>query len=104
MRYLLLHDLNDINSYCKSRCKKIINEHDKTTLKYSRGQYKGYMYGISLSAHFSKLKVKITQAKLYKIMKDEKNKIQYKYVKDTELKKGLMDSLYDLMNYISSLS
>lgn len=101
MGYLQINDLNDINSYCKSRCKKIINEHNKTTLNYSRGQYKGYMYGISISVHFSKTNTKITHIELYKIIKEEKNKMQYMYIKDFDFQKGLIDSLYDLMNYVS---
>ena len=101
MGYLQINDLNDINSYCKSRCKKIINEHNKTTVIYSRGQYKGYMYGITISTHFTKSKTKITHIKLYKIIKDEKNRIQYLYIKDIDFQKGLIDSLYDLMNYVS---
>ena len=101
MGYLLINDLNDINSYCKSRCKKIINEYNKTTVSYYRGQYKGYMYGISITIYFSKSKTKITNIKLYKLIKDEKNKMQYMYIKDIDFQKGLIDSLYDLMNYVS---
>ena len=100
MMYLTVNDLNDINSYCKSRCKKIINEHNKTTVFYNRGLYKGYIYGITISTHFTK--TKITHMKLYKIIKDEKNRIQYMYIKDIDFQKGLIDSLYDLMNYISA--
>jgi len=103
MGYLLHKDFNDITDYCKSRCKKIINEHNKTTLKYSRGQYKGYMYGISITTHLNKNKIKTTNIKLYKIIKDEKNRIQHQYIKDIDCQKGIVDSLYDLMNYISSI-
>ena len=97
-----MNDLSDINSYCKSRCKKIINEHNRTTVSYCRGQYKAYMYGITITMHFIKSKTKITHIKLYKIIKDEKNRMQYMYIKDIDFQKGLIDSLYDLMNYVSA--
>lgn len=102
MKYIQNKDFNDINSYCKSRCKKIINEHCKTTIQYYRGMYKGYMYGITITTHFINAKVKITHSKLYYIIKEEKNKIQLKYIKDRDVQKGLIESLYDLMNFLSN--
>lgn len=102
MGYLQQKDFKDIIDYCKSRCKKIINEHNKSTVIYYRGMYKGYMYGISITTHILKSKTKITNVKLYKIIKDEKNKIQFQYIEDKDLQKGLIDSLYDLMNFVST--
>lgn len=103
MGYLLYKDFNDINDYCKSRCKKIINEHNKSTLNYARGQYKGYMYGISITSYLNKNKNRITNIKLYKIIKDEKNNVQHQYIQDRDYQKGIIDSLYDLMNFVSSI-
>ncbi|MEA2072739.1 MAG: hypothetical protein U9O86_04080 [Campylobacterota bacterium] len=60
------------------------------------------MYGVSITTHFTKSKLKTTHIKLYKIIKDEKNKIQYKYIKDIDFQKGIVDSLYDLMNFVST--
>ena len=74
----------------------------KSTVSYYRGMYKGYMYGISITTHFTKNKIKITHIKLYKILKDEKNKIQHKYINNIDFQKGLLDSLYDLMNFVST--
>jgi len=101
MGYILTTDLNDIIDYCKSRCKATILNHNKSNIKYYRGMYKGYMYGISISKYFKTTKTKLTHAKLYHVIKEEKNKIQFTYIKDADIQKGLLESLYDLMNYVS---
>lgn len=103
MKYLETKDINDIENYCKSRCKKIINEYNKSSITYHRGLYKGYMFGISIVRHISNEKRKTTDTRLYKLFKDEKLRIQSTYIKDGDLNRGLLDSLYDLMNYASSL-
>ena len=102
MKYLDTRDLTDISNYCKSRCNKAINEHNKNNIKYYKGKYKGYMYGVTIVNHLTKNKIKITDTKLYQTIKEEKLTIQNKYIKDSDLKKGLIDSLYELMNYVST--
>lgn len=102
-RYLQFYELEDLNSYCKSRCQKIIQEHTIPKVNYYRGQYKGYTYGIKVSSNIKNKKLYITHRKLYIIFKDAKHDILAKYLSDPEFKKGLLNSLYDLMNYVSMI-
>ena len=101
MGYIQTKDLTDISNYCKSRCKKIINEHSKNNIKYYRGQYKGYMYGITVISYISKNKTRLNFSQLYRIIKDEKLNITSKHIKDRDYQSGIVDALYDLMNYLS---
>lgn len=101
MIYIQQHILKDIENYSSFRCRKIIEEYNTNKIYYYRGQYKGYIYIVkmikSLIAHNSRLK----RFELYNHIKSQKNIVLSKYHPQNDFKSGIVDSLYDIMNYIS---
>ena len=45
----------------------------------------------------------MSHIQLYKQIKGEKNRVHNIYIKDFDFARGIQDSLYDLMNYVSSI-
>ena len=93
------YDLKDSKLYCQSRIRKLIKEQNSKTIWYDRGQYVGYKYGLTIVSFYKNQKVK--SVVLYKVIKYQKNNVQYKYIKEADYQKGMSDGLYDLMNYIT---
>ncbi len=102
--YLTKRELNIITSYCKSKCLYFANNHNKTILQYNRGLYKGYIYGAKLIQYHSKKNISVSVSQLYQIIKKEKIEVKSdSRTRSSDFSSGLETSLYDLMNYISSV-
>ena len=102
-KYLESHEIKDIKNYCQNRCIKIVNEKiDKEeNLPYYRGVYKGYLYMIRISNHILKKSITLKRYELYNHLKNELRKVKYDCMIPGPLGRGIIDSFYDLMNYIS---
>lgn len=101
MFYVSEATLKDLNNYCKNRCQNIILDIDSTKIYYYRGRYKGYMYIIKLTHYLLLKNIKLRPNELYAFIKLQKNQIFNNYHKEQSFIQGILDSLYDCMNYIS---
>lgn len=102
MKNIQIHELRDINDYSKSRCKKIIQEYSLININYYRGQYKGYIYIIKLVNTIISKNYRMKHYELYNIIKNQKNLVLRKYHPKNDYKNGVIDALYDILNYTSS--
>lgn len=101
MHNLTPSELKDFINYSKNRCTKIVSEHTNDNIYYYRGLYKGYIYIIKLINHLLTNRINIKRIELYNIIKLQKNNIVGKYHKEQNYIKGITNSLYDCLNYIS---
>lgn len=101
MQYLTSSQLKDLNNYCKNRCQNIILNLNNKKLYYHRGQYKGYTYILKLSSNLLSKNIRMKPQELYNYIKIQKNNLLGKYHKESSYIQGMLDSLYDCLNYIS---
>lgn len=100
-KYLQIYEIKEIGDYCKNRCQKVIREYTNDNIEYNRGLYKGYMYGVSITQFFIKKNERVNSRVLYNTIKEQKQLMLYKFISQEQYKKGIIDALYDLMNYVS---
>lgn len=100
MSYLPIIEIKLYQDYCQSRCRNIIEHKKEDKLDYNRGLYAGYLYGSKVCFQFLQKKIKISKVDLYNFIKEYKNKKYAQYHPSKEYKRGLLDSLYDQMNFI----
>lgn len=101
MIYLTNKILIDFSNYSKNRCQNILFNLNRNDIYYARGQYKGYIY-ISKIIHFIiQNRIKIKHKELYNFIKIQKNNLLGKYHKEKMYIQGILDSLYDCLNYLS---
>lgn len=102
MYYLSLTQIKDLNDYCKNRCQNILLNKDSDNIYYCRGQYKGYIYIIKLTHQLMAKNIKFKREELYNYIKVQKNNLLGKYHKEPSYIKGILDSFYDCLNFIST--
>lgn len=100
-KILQIYEIKEIRDYCKNRCQKAIKEHTNDNIDYHRGLYRGYMYGISITQYYIKKNERLSSSLLYKTIKEQKQQLIYKFISKEQYKKGIIDALYDLMNFVS---
>lgn len=93
--------IKDLNHYCKHRCQHIIFNLHSEDVYYYKGQYKGYLYVIKLTSFMQKYKLQPEPKELYHLIKLQKNSMLGKYHKEPLYIKGILNALYDCLNYIS---
>ena len=104
-RYYQSYEIKDIKEYCQNRCIKIVNEHldNKEHLPYFRGSYKGYLYMIKVCNKLLQKNMNLKRYELYNHLKTQLRKAKYNCNVPGEFSSGLVNSLYDLMNYVSDV-
>ena len=103
MRNLKKDDLNDIESYCKSRCSKIVCEYKNEHIHYYRGLYKGYLFTNKLARYFKMHNKEIPFYLIYNLIKEKKRKIQYEYHPNSGYIAGIVEAMYDVQNYLNGI-
>lgn len=102
-KFLESYDIKDIKDYCQNRCIKIVNEHldNREHLPYFRGNYKGYLYMIKVCNKLLKQNIILKRYEMYNHIKLQQHKAKYDCTIEGGFGRGLIDSFYDLMNYVS---
>ena len=101
MRYLYKNHFDELEGYCISRCKKVVNEHSQVHIWYYRGQYKGYSYVLKVIRTNKQPKVPFHI--VYNMLKRARAEVEGKYHHKREYVGGISDSIYDCMYYLNSL-
>jgi len=98
------YQLKEIKTYCQSNCKSIINEQNKKDIEKSRGQYKGFTYGIkTINYLLSQVNLRTKKTELYRHFKEQHQVVLFSKYKDNDFNEGVKESLYKIMNYVSAL-
>lgn len=103
-KFLETYDIKDVREYCQNRCIKIVSEHlnyKKEHLPYFRGNYKGYLYGIKICNALLKQRIIIKRYQFYNHLKLQQQRARYNCTIEGGFNRGLTNSFYDLMNYVS---
>ncbi len=105
-RYLETFQVKEIREYCQNRCIKIVNEHleNKAHLAYFRGKYKTYLYMIKVCNTLLKKNIQLKRYELYNHLKTQQYKVKYDCTIPNGFGKGMIDSFYDLLNFISDIN
>jgi len=103
MKSLETHHLKKIKTFCQDHCQSILIEKSKKDIEYSRGLYKGFIYGIkSMNYLLSQTNIHIKKADLYIHFKEQQQIIQCAKFKEGNFNAGVKDSIYKIMNLVST--
>lgn len=94
--------LLDIQQYSKNRCRNIIEKLTGNDKYFMKGKYKGYLYISKSIGVIIEKDVWINKKELYLLVKVQKNSVNATFHKEPEYIRGIVDSLYDILGYISS--
>ncbi len=104
MNSLKTYQLKEIKTYCQTNCQNIINEENKKDIEKSRGQYKGFTYGIkSINYLLSQVNLRTKKTELYRHFKEQHQVVLSSRYKDNDFNEGVKESLYKIMNFVSAI-
>lgn len=104
--YLNYNHYIKIDEFCKNKCIEIIKtEKNKDTEYLNKGMYKGFLYTKKLNKYLYKNRSRsFKQYELYNIIKNQIKEVMNIYSPKKRYIEGMKKSLYECLNFVSSLN